>query len=317
MKKIIITGGSGFLGKNLGNYLNKQGKYKVFLCSRNIETLRRSAALTSCEFYPMDVNSEISIFDAFNFIQPEIVIHSAAAKFVDQAEKFPEECFQTNVLGSINLLRVCKIFKVSKLIAISTDRAANLDFNIYSQSKSIMENVLLTSAKNSKLKVSCLRFGNLCWSTGSVFNLWEEMTTKEKLVLSTGPNMRRFFMDVDEACFLIKLVMENINKCNGLIIIDIMKSAQIANILKVWSKIFKVNWKKIPSRKGDKLDEYLIAPNELKSAYKLKIKKRNLIAIDKNIQNKNVFKKGISSKNTKKLSNAEITNFIINKPILL
>ena len=180
-----------------------------------------------------------------------------------------------------------------------------------------MENVLLTSAKNSKLKVSCLRFGNLCWSTGSVFNLWEEMTTKEKLVLSTGPNMRRFFMDVDEACFLIKLVMENINKCNGLIIIDIMKSAQIANILKVWSKIFKVNWKKIPSRKGDKLDEYLIAPNELKSAYKLKIKKRNLIAIDKNIQNKNVFKKGISSKNTKKLSNAEITNFIINKPILL
>ena len=210
----------------------------------------------------MDINSIDSLIDTFNKVKPDIIIHSAATKFVDLAEIYPEECIQTNIIGSINLLRVAKMFKLKGIIAISTDKAANPDFNIYSQSKNIMERIFINSAKNSKMKIACVRFGNLCWSTGSVFNLWEEMSINKKMVFSTGPEMRRFFIHVDQACKIIKNVLKELDKCNGLIITEYMKSTKISDILNIWSEIYKVKWKKIKPRSGDKLDEYLFSPSE-------------------------------------------------------
>ena len=116
---------------------------------------------------------------------------------------------------------------MKKLVVISTDKAANPDSNIYSQSKSLMENYFVNASHKSKIKIACIRFGNLCWSTGSVFNIWEEMTNTKNIVSTTGPNMRRFFIHVNHACFLIKTVMNNIDKCNGLIVTDYMKSSKI------------------------------------------------------------------------------------------
>lgn len=314
MKKILITGGSGFLAKNLSSYLIKKKKYKITLCSRNIENLRKASNDINCDFYPLNINSINSLIDAFNYIKPDIVIHCAATKFVDLSQRFPEECIETNVLGSINLFRVTQMYNVKKLLVISTDKAANPDSNIYSQSKSLMENFFINSFRNSKTKIACLRFGNLCWSTGSVFNLWEEMTFKNKIVLSTGPEMRRFFIHVNHACNLINIVMNNLNKCNGLIITDYMKSAKISDILNVWKNVYNVDWKKIKSREGDKEDEYLISPNELCSAEHIYLNNNKLISINKSKKNLKVFKKNITSKNSPKLSKKEILFLIKEKP---
>lgn len=316
MKNILITGGSGFLGKNLSHYLNKKKKYNIFLCSRNIDNLRTASKQTNSNFYPLDINSTDSIHDAFNKIKPHIVIHLAATKYVDLAERFPEECIQTNVFGSINIMRSCKIFKISKLLVISTDKAANPDANIYSKSKSLMEDALIAS-QSRNFKVSCLRFGNLCWSTGSVFNLWEEMSKNTGLVLSTGPEMRRYFIHVDQACEFINFVLENFNKCNGLILTEDMKSAKVRDILDVWCDLYKVKWKKINSRKGDKLDEYLISPNEMNKSFKMKIKKNEFIALNKNSKSKKPLIKKYNSKNAKKLNKKEIKDLILNKPNFL
>ena len=317
MKKILITGGSGFLGKNLAINLFDKNKYKIILCSRNIENLRKASIDTKCDFYPININSLVSVIDAFNNIKPDIVIHSAATKFVDLSEKFPEECIETNINGSINILRVCEMFSVKKLVVISTDKAAYPDSNIYSQSKSIMETYFVNASYKSKIKIACIRFGNLCWSTGSVFNIWEEMTNTKKMVFTTGPNMRRFFIHVNHACFLIKTVMNNIDKCNGLIITDYMKSSKVLDILKVWSKIYDVKWKQIKSRRGDKDDEYLFSQNELKSAGHIVLNKTKLIAINKNKNNLKIFKKILSSKNSPKLSVKEIKYLITNKPKII
>ena len=116
MTKILITGGSGFLAKNLSLKLSLEKKYRITLCSRNIENLRKASSETKCDYYPLNINSIESLIDAFNNIKPDIVIHCAASKFVDLSERFAEECIETNVLGSINLFRIAEMFKVKKIV---------------------------------------------------------------------------------------------------------------------------------------------------------------------------------------------------------
>ena len=62
-----------------------------------------------------------------------------------------------------------------------------------------MEKLFLTSNSNSKTNFLCVRYGNVVWSTGSVFPIWKKMFEKNKIILTTGPYMRRFFFSVDEA----------------------------------------------------------------------------------------------------------------------
>ena len=316
-KKILITGGSGFLGKNLGLYLKLKNKYDVFLCSRNINNLKIAKNQTKCSVYPIDINNYASIVEAFSNIQPDIVVHSAAMKYVDLAEKFPEECIQTNVMGSINIFRVCKTFNIKKLIVISTDNVAHPEHNIYSLTKSLMEKTLLNPNNKSNFDITCLRLGHLCWSTDSVFNLWEQMTKKNNIVYTTGPNVRRYFISVDEVCSLIYFVLKNTNKLKGLVITQYMKSAMIEDILKIWSNYFNIKWKKVAKRNEDHIDEYLISPNELKNAYELNINGRKLVAIDPFNKKFNIFTKPLTSKNSIKHTKKEIEKLIINKPAIL
>ena len=85
-KKLLITGGSGFLGVNLALKLKK---YEVFLGSRNNKLNHEAKAVTGCEVLPLDVSSSNSVRDVMNKVQPQVVIHAAATKFVDLSEKFP------------------------------------------------------------------------------------------------------------------------------------------------------------------------------------------------------------------------------------
>ena len=89
MKKILITGGTGYLGRNLANFYKK--KYKVFLGARNNKQNFLIKRLTNCEVVPLDVSSIESVNDCLNYTKPDIVIHAAATKFVDLSEKFPFE----------------------------------------------------------------------------------------------------------------------------------------------------------------------------------------------------------------------------------
>ena len=189
-KKLLITGGSGFLGVNLALKLKK--KYEVFLGSRNNKLNHEAKAVTGCEVLPLDVSSSNSVRDVMNKVQPQVVIHAAATKFVDLSEKFPLECIDVNVNGSANIVRECLNFNVSKVIGISTDKASPPIKNTYGLSKSIMER-LFVSSNTKKTKFSCVRYGNVAWSTKSVLPIWRDMFIKNKRIISTGPEMRRFF----------------------------------------------------------------------------------------------------------------------------
>ena len=133
-KTILITGGAGFLGKNLALKLGKN--YKVVLGSRNNFFAQQASIETNCEITPLDVVNIESVRDSINKYKPEIVIHAAATKYVDLAEKNPNECIDINILGSQNVARVSIENNVKIVIGISTDKASPPFNNIYGLSKS-------------------------------------------------------------------------------------------------------------------------------------------------------------------------------------
>ena len=308
MKKILITGGTGYLGRNLAIFYRK--KYKVFLGARNNKQNFLVKNITNCKVVPLDVSNIESVNDCLNLTKPDIVIHAAATKFVDLSEEFPFECIDVNILGSTNIARACINKKIPTVIGVSTDKASPPINNIYGLSKSCMERLFSSIGAYGKTKFVCVRYGNVTWSTGSVLPIWKQMFNKNKTIITTGPNMRRFFFSVDEAVSLIDQALKLKNKLNGKILSSEMKSAKMIDILKVWIKKFGGRYKAIQTRKGDRLDEYLIGVNELKHAEVLKIKKKKYFVINFNSISNKPLKKIISSKNAKKLAQSEIEKII-------
>ena len=308
MIKILITGGTGFLGINLAKKLKT--KFKVVLGARNNKQNFYAKKVTNCQIVPLDVSNINSVRDAINVVKPKIIIHAAATKFVDLSEKFPFECIDINILGSTNIVRACINKKVPTVIGVSTDKASPPIKNIYGLSKSCMERLFSSIKSYSKTKFICVRYGNVTWSTGSVLPIWKQMYKKNKTILTTGPYMRRFFFSVNEAVSLIDQALKLKNKLNGKILSAEMKSAKMIDFLKVWTKRFGGKYKIIQSRKGDRQDEYLIGEDELKYAKEMKIKNRKYFVIDFNNLLKKPLKEIVSSENAKRLAQSEIEKII-------
>src|SRR5262249_6767131 len=160
----LITGGTGFLGRHLAQRLRKD--YRVVLTARNNKQNMQAQADTSCEVLPMDVASIESVRDVVNAIRPNMVIHAAATKFIDLAERQPMECVDVNVVGSQNVARVALDKGVELVIGISTDKAAPPVRNTYGLSKAIMERMFCGLNNRAATKFACVRYGNVAWSTG-------------------------------------------------------------------------------------------------------------------------------------------------------
>ena len=118
-KKLLITGGSGFLGKNLANELKKD--YEVILTSRNQKQLQLAAKLLNVESAPSDISNFYSIDEIVKKFKPDTVVHAAATKFVNISEEFPNECIDTNIIGSQNILRSSIQNNVGNVLGISTE----------------------------------------------------------------------------------------------------------------------------------------------------------------------------------------------------
>ena len=307
-KKILITGGTGFLGINLAKKFSK--KYTVILSGRNNKLNYIAKNKTRCEVIPLDVSNINSIRDAINYAKPDIIIHAAATKFVDLSEKFPFETIDSNVLGSSNIARVSIDKKIKRVIGISTDKASPPVKNIYGLSKSIMERLFLSSSNQSNTQFSCVRYGNVAWSTGSVLPIWKRMFDKNKTLLTTGPYMRRFFFLVSDAVTLVDTALKNIKFLNGKILSREMKSAQMIDIIKSWINIYGGKYSIIGSRSGDRQDEYLIGEEELKYTVEKKINNIKHYIIDFSKTDKNSIKKIVSSSTAEKLSNFDISKIL-------
>jgi FlaA1/EpsC-like NDP-sugar epimerase len=310
---VLITGGTGFLGKRLA--LQLKDKYRVVLTGRNNKQNMNASQFTGCEVAPMDISNIESIRDTFREFKPNVVIHAAATKFVDLAEKFPMECVDVNVTGSQNVARVAVENEVDIVIGISTDKAAPPVRNTYGLSKALMERIFCSMNGKSKTKFTCVRYGNVAWSTGSVLTIWKKMHEQKGVIGTTGPEMRRFFFTVDEAVKLVLTALNNIDKVQGKVLSRKMKAAQVEDILKVWTKNKGGKYEKIDGRPGERDDEFLIGELELVHTEEINYDDITHYLISFNNKVSKPISVGLSSANTEKLSDEEILEIINNPPI--
>lgn len=308
MKKILITGGSGFLGRNLAQTL--KSNYKVYIASRNNKNNFYASQITGCESLPLDVSNINSVRDVISSIKPDIIIHAAATKFVDLSEKYPMETIDVNIVGSQNVARVAIECGVEYVIGISTDKAAPPVRNIYGISKATMEKMFCLMNGKTNTKFSCVRYGNVAWSTGSVLPLWKKMWEDTKILKTTGPEMRRFFFTIDEAVNLVVNAIEFKETIAGKILSREMKSAQMEDILKCWVKTFGGSYEKVEGRPGDRLDEYLMGEAELPFCEELLINNIKHFIISPNEKSKNPLKEVLHSGNAIRLTEQEIIKLL-------
>lgn len=305
MKKILVTGGSGFLGRNLANKLKSD--FEVYLGARNNKNNFYASKVTGCESIPLDVCSINSVRDAVNRVNPDIIIHAAATKFVDLSEKFPMEAIDVNVVGSQNVARVAIESKVKYVVGISTDKASPPVRNIYGLSKAIMEKLFCLMDGKTDTKFSCVRYGNVAWSTGSVLPVWKDMWEKTKIITTTGPEMRRFFFTVNEAVDLVVNAINFEDRIRGKILSREMKSAQMEDILKVWVNKWGGRYEKGTPRPGDRLDEFLINESELPYCEQIVVNGVKHYVISPNEKAVNPLVETIHSGNAVRLTDVEIS----------
>lgn len=289
---------------------------EVILGARNNGNNQLAEVRTGCRVVPLDITNEKSLRDILTEFRPDTIIHAAATKFVDISERNPFECIDVNVVGSQTIARLAMEFGVENVVGISTDKAAPPVGNIYGHSKAMMERLFSAMNGRTQTKFVCVRFGNIAWSTGSVFPIWERMALVDKKIGTTGPHMRRFIFTVHEASDLVLTALKNMNRFQGGVLSLKMKAAMIEDILKVWSRVYKVPYEKIAERPGDKNDEVLIGAIELPFVEPVVMGAKEYFFI-------NFYKKvnvlsgdEISSANAEKLSEQEILNLIESKPEL-
>ncbi len=264
-KNILITGGAGSIGfaltKKLLTYPVKSirvldtNEYSLFKLKRTIDDSRVRILLGNI----LDKERlEIAVNDI------DIIIHAAAVKNIEITEYNPMETIEINVIGIMNLIKMCTRKKPKKFLNISTDKAVN-PTTLYGTTKSLAEKLTTWAGQHIiNTKFASIRFGNVMETKGNVFELWDEQK-KQNLPLSiTHPEMKRYYFSIDQATDFILSCLPLINE--GEIFIPKMKLYTMLELAKKISKKYKI----IGKREGEKILELLITDEELKKAKKTK-----------------------------------------------
>lgn len=271
-KSILITGGTGSLGKALVKRIiatyPKVKRLVVF--SRDEQKQFQMEKEISLKLHPFmryfigDIRDKDRLKTALNGI--DYVIHAAAMKHVHIAEYNPMECIKTNVLGAENLINACLETNVKKVVALSTDKAA-APINLYGATK-LTSDKLFVAANNIRgrndINFSVVRYGNVMGSNGSVIPFFMKKK-KDGILPITDPNMTRFNISLSQGVDMVLFALEN--AWGGEIFVPKIPSYKILDLAKAIGPDCK--HEVIGIRPGEKIHEEMITESDSFSCYDL------------------------------------------------
>ncbi|BDX07670.1 polysaccharide biosynthesis protein [Planctobacterium marinum] len=266
MSCYLITGGTGSFGKTVTEYLlsNKDVKeIRVFSRDEAKQDLMRTKYMNDSriKFYIGDIRDYDSIYHALNDI--DYVFHAAALKQVPSCEFFPMQAVATNVIGSDNVLKAAIAQGVKKVVCLSTDKAV-MPVNAMGMTKAVMEKIAQSYARqNPGTQISCVRYGNVMYSRGSVIPRFIEQIKNNQPLTLTNPDMTRFLMALSESVQLVQYAFEHAKQ--GDIFVKKAPACTVEDLAIALKELFAsdVEVNVIGTRHGEKLYETLASAEEL------------------------------------------------------
>lgn len=265
-KVILITGGSGFLGRNLAKYILKNyTPQKIIIYSRN-EAKQYEAQLELRDDPNIPNNGKLrwilgSITDYKTLLSAiddsSIVIHAAACKRIQSGVYNPFEMINVNVQGTENVVRACIESYVEKLIYISSDKAVN-PILLYGMTKALGEKIIQHAhvyQEKHNITMTGVRYGNVWGSTGSIVPFFQSVDKNDALPV-TSPLMTRFTLTIDQS---IQTVMDSMELCKaGQILVPKIKSYKVVDLVRAFERDYKI----IGIRDQEKLNEQLLSEHD-------------------------------------------------------
>lgn len=264
-KTLLITGGTGSFGNAVMKRFLDSDIKEIRIFSRDEkkqDDMRKLYKNEKLKFYIGDVRDLASVKNAMHGV--DFIFHAAALKQVPSCEFFPMEAVKTNVIGTDNVLTAAIEMGVSKVICLSTDKAA-YPINAMGISKAMMEKVFVAKARTadpSKTLICGTRYGNVMASRGSVIPLFIEQIKSGQPLTVTDPDMTRFLMSLEEAVELVIFAFKN--AIAGDIMVQKSPSSTVRDLAQAIKELFKADneIKIIGTRHGEKLYETLLTKEE-------------------------------------------------------
>lgn len=262
-KNILVTGGTGSFGKAfIRTLLERYEPKKVIVYSRDeLKQFEMQQVYDApcMRYFIGDVRDESRLLHAMEGV--DYVVHAAALKQVPAAEYNPMECIKTNVGGAQNVINAALYAKVKKVIALSTDKAAN-PVNLYGATK-LCSDKLFTAANNfvgaKETRFSVVRYGNVVGSRGSVVPFFSRLAAEgAKELPITDPRMTRFWLRLEDG---VDFVLKSFARMQGgEIFIPKIPSMRITDLAEAIAPGMPT--KVIGIRPGEKLHE-VMCPSDL------------------------------------------------------
>ena len=262
-KVILITGGTGSFGRRFSTYLLKNySPKKIIIFSRDeLKQFEMQQQFTApcMRFFIGDVRDKERLQTAMGGV--DYVVHAAALKQVPAAEYNPNECIKTNIYGAQNVIDAAIDNDVSRVIALSTDKAAN-PVNLYGATKLASDKLFVAANNMSGAKgprFAVVRYGNVVGSRGSVVPFFHKILNEGAIKLPvTHAEMTRFWITLDEG---VEFVVQNFQRMQGgEIFVPKIPSIRILDLVESISG--NKEYELVGIRPGEKLHEVMV-PQEM------------------------------------------------------
>jgi UDP-N-acetylglucosamine 4,6-dehydratase len=266
---ILVTGGTGSFGKKFTEFMLKEYHPKRLVIFSRDELKQHEMRIGGFD-HPMlryfigDVRDADRLRRAMTGM--DVVVHAAALKQVPACEYNPIEAVMTNVMGARNVIEAALDMEVKKVMAISSDKAVS-PVNLYGATKLVAEKLFVQANSYSgtgPTRLSCVRYGNVVGSRGSVIPLFLEQRINGKVTI-TDQRMTRFWLTLEQG---VKFVIRCIEQMHGgEVFVPKIPSMNIMDLTKALAPNCVVET--IGIRPGEKLHEVLISEDEVRQTLEL------------------------------------------------
>ena len=270
-RRVLVTGAGGSIGSELCRQLVRFNPAEIIMLDRDESALHEvqlsiygRALLDTPQTVLADLRDASAIDAVFESRKPQVVFHAAALKHLPLLERYPHEAYQTNVLGTLTMLKAAQRTGVEIFVNISTDKAAN-PISVLGYSKRIAERLTAEFAFTSGPgKYISVRFGNVLGSRGSVLMSFRDQIAKGGPVTVTHRGVTRYFMTISEA---VQLVIQAgaIGSTGEVLVLDMGKPVNIYEVaeqlVRNSSKPIKIEV--VGLRVGEKVHEELFGEGEI------------------------------------------------------